>query len=187
MIPIALVADNRVARAGLTSLLRPHPDVRVVATVGSTSARQLSEVAPKVVLVDRDQDNPDKLLAVVERVMKALPDARVIVIDVVLDQENIPDIIRAGVSGLTLRDVRLEDLVNAIRSVARGDPAWPPRLTGPLFSQIAEGRASQRGPQSVDGARLTPRQLQVVELLVRGLTNKRIAADLRISVSSVRL
>jgi DNA-binding NarL/FixJ family response regulator len=186
MIPIALVADNRLASEGLASLLRPHPDIRVVATVDSTAARQLREANPKVVLVDCDQGNPDELPAVVESVVAALPDARVIVIDVVPDQENIPDIIQAGVSGLTLQDVRLESLVNAIRSVARGGHVWPPRLTGALFSQIREGTAPERGPRSVDGGCLTPRQLQVVELLAQGLSNKRIAVELRISVHTVK-
>lgn len=186
MIPIALVADNRLASEGLASLLRPQRDIRVVATVDSSAVRRLQEADPKVVLVNRDQGNPDELPAVVERVVATLPDARVIVIDAVPDQENIPDIIQAGVSGLTLQDVRLESLVNAIRSVARGDHVWPPRLTGALFSQIREGMALERDPRSVDGGRLTPRQLQVVGLIAQGLSNKRIAAELHISVHTVK-
>ncbi|MBN1207920.1 MAG: response regulator transcription factor, partial [Myxococcaceae bacterium] len=77
-------------------------------------------------------------------------------------------------------------LVNAIRSVARGDHVWPPRLTGALFSQIREGMALERDPRSVDGGRLTPRQLQVVGLIAQGLSNKRIAAELHISVHTVK-
>lgn len=186
MIPIALVGDNRLAREGLASLLSPLPDVRLVAAVDSTATRILREVAPEVVLVDRDQDNPDGLLDVVGRVVVEAPDAKIIVIDVVPDEENLPDMIRAGVSGLTLEDARLEDLLNTIRSVARGARVLPSKVTGALFSQIVEERAPKPGPPSMDGRQLTPRQREVVDLLARGYSNKKIAAELHISSHTVK-
>jgi DNA-binding NarL/FixJ family response regulator len=185
MISVALIHDNRLVRDGLRSRLSELPGIQVVAAVASADIRTLETVGPDVVLLDLAPGNAENL-AVGEGVRRELPDSRIIVIGLLPDQDNVLDLVQAGVSGFALADATLEDLSNTIRSVACGSEVLPPQVTGTLFNQITGDATPGGGSKAVDGVQLTPRQREVVDLISEGMSNKKIAAELHISVHTVK-
>lgn len=185
MISVALIHDNRLVRDGLMSRLSELPGIQVVAAVASADIGTLETVGPDVVLLDLAPGNAENL-AVGEGVRRELPDSRIIVIGLLPDQDNVLDLVQAGVSGFALADATLEDLSNTIRSVACGGEVLPPQVTGTLFNQITGDAAPNGGSKAVDGVQLTPRQREVVDLISEGMSNKRIAAELHISIHTVK-
>jgi two-component system nitrate/nitrite response regulator NarL len=185
MISVALINDNRLVRDGLLSRLSELPGIQVVAAVASADLCFLETVNPDVVLLDLDPGNAESL-AVGEWVGRELPDSRIIVIGLLPDQDNVLDLVQTGVSGFALADATLEDLLNTIRSVARGSEVLPPEATGALFEQIADRGAPSSRSKGVGGVHLTPRQREVIDLISEGMSNKKIAAELHISVHTVK-
>lgn len=185
MVSVALIDDNRIARRGLTSILSKLPDIQVVAAVSDADAGLLATMEPDVVLLDLAPGNAVDL-AVVERVRMEVPDSMIIVIGLLPDDEGLLDIVQAGVSGFVMVEATPEELLGAIRSVVSGHSFLPDQVTGALFSQIAEERAPSSGPEPTEGVQLTPRQREVIELISEGMSNKKIAAELHISVHTVK-
>jgi DNA-binding NarL/FixJ family response regulator len=186
-ITIALIEDNRVVREGLTVLLRRVPDLEIV-HAGSSADLSLIELAePRVILLDVGLENGDSL-ALARRVGQELPDSRVVVMDLLPAEEDIREFIEAGVSGFTMKDASLEELLQTIRSVARGSDVLPPTMTSSLFSQIANEvvNGRDRGSDHSYDVGLTPREREVIDLISEGLSNKGIAARLRISAHTVK-
>jgi two-component system, NarL family, response regulator DevR len=184
MVSVALIDDNRLVRDGLNSCLSALPDIRIVASVAGADTSILAEVDPDVVLLDLGPGNADDL-AVVGRVRMEVPDARIIAIGLLPDPNNLLDVIRAGVSGFALLEATPEDLVSTIRAVVSGHNVLPHQVTGALFTQIA-AVAPNSGPIATHGVQLTSRQREVIELISEGMSNKRIAAELHISVHTVK-
>jgi DNA-binding NarL/FixJ family response regulator len=85
-----------------------------------------------------------------------------------------------------MKDATLEDLVNAIRSVAEGAHVLPPQMTGTLFSQIAREAVARGRPRALHSVRMTPRELEVINLIGEGLSNKAIAERLHIATHTVK-
>ncbi len=185
MVSVALIDDNRLARRGLTSTLSKLPDIQVVAAVSGAEAGSLAAMEPDVILLSLASGNADDL-AVVERVRMEVPDSRIILIGVLPDDDSLLDIVQAGVSGFVLVEATPDDLLDAIRSVVSGHSVLPDQVTGALFTQIAEHRAPSSGPEAPEGVRMTPRQREVIELIAEGMSNKKIAAELHISVHTVK-
>ncbi len=120
-----------------------------------------------------------------------MPDAKIIVIDLNPMHEDITEFVSAGVSGFVLKDADGEELVDTIRSVCvAGKTVLPARLTGPLFSQIAKKR-TEAGTETMrirvlEDERITSRELQVIECIGEGLSNKEIARRLNIATHTVK-
>jgi DNA-binding NarL/FixJ family response regulator len=184
-IPVALIEDNRLVREGLTALLNGVPGLDVVAGESSEDIFRLKHLYPRVVLLDLSLENGDSL-AVVRRVGEELPEARVIVMDLLPAQEDIRDFVRAGVYGFVMKDATLEELVGTIRSVASGSHVLPSRMTSSLFSQIASDAMARLGNRAIDDVRMTPREQEVVNLIAEGLSNKQMATRLDISTHTVK-
>jgi DNA-binding NarL/FixJ family response regulator len=185
MVSVALIDDNRLARRGLTSILSELPDIQVVAAVSDADVCSLAAMEPDVVLLGLAPGNADDL-AVVERVRMEVPDARIIAIGLLPDDEGLLDVVQAGVSGFALAEATPEDLLGAIRSVVSGHSVLPHQVTGALFAEIADHGAPSSGPKVTEGVQLTPRQREVIELISEGMSNKKIAAELHISVHTVK-
>jgi DNA-binding NarL/FixJ family response regulator len=96
------------------------------------------------------------------------------------------EFVHAGVSGFIMKDATLDDLVNAIRSVAEGAHILPPEVTGSLFSQIAREAVSKGRPRVLTSVRMTPREREVINLIAQGMSNKDIARTLHIATHTVK-
>ena len=184
-ISIALIDDNRVVLEGLMALLNQVPDLKVVYSGSGADLAELERVKPRVVLLDLGLENGDSLGAA-RRVGESLPESRVVVMDSLPAQEDIRDLVEAGVSGFILKDATLDELLTTIRSVAAGAHVLPSTVANSFFSQPATGALANRGPEAVDAVRMTPREREVIDLISEGLSNKSISARLCISVHTVK-
>jgi DNA-binding NarL/FixJ family response regulator len=186
VVSVALIEDNRLVREGITALLNNLPDFRVVASGGGgMDMGLLRDVAPQVVLLDlglRDGDS----LKVAEKVKKELPEAKIVVMDLLPVHEDIVEFVHAGVAGFIMKDASLDDLAHTVRSVASGAHVLPPQMTGTLFSQIARDAVVKGRPQVLGSVRMTKREREVIGLISQGLSNKEIASRLHIATHTVK-
>jgi two-component system nitrate/nitrite response regulator NarL len=182
-IRVLIVAGIRLYREGLEDALRHRDPIEVVGTAsdpveGLARGRNLH---PDVVLLDTSM--PDSVAAV-RTIVGAAPSAKVIALAVSDEEQDLIAFAEAGVAGYVTRDTALDSLAAIIQSVARGEAPCSPRLAGILLRHIgvlaAERRPTPRWP------RLTERELQIVELIDRGLSNKEIARRLCIELPTVK-
>jgi DNA-binding NarL/FixJ family response regulator len=185
VISVALIEDNRLVREGIAALLSQHPDLKVVAGGAGADAVLVGGLQPHVILLDLGLRNGDSL-RVAEKVKRECPDSKVIVMDLLPVHEEIVEFVNAGVSGFIMKDATLDDLVNTIRSVARGAHVLPPQMTGTLFSQIAKDAVAKGRPAALDSVRMTQREREVIDLIAEGLGNKEIATRLNIATHTVK-
>lgn len=184
-ITVALIDDNRLVREGLTSLLNRAPDIRVVSGKQGTHGSFPGEVDPQVILLDLGLENGESL-RVARKLGEDLPDARVIVMDLLPDEEDIMKFVGVGVSGFVMKDATLDELLSTIRSVASGKDVLPPPLVDTLFSEIAKEVVSNGVPAVLDCVRMTPREREVIDLIAEGMSNKAIGKALHISTHTVK-
>src|SRR4051812_19074866 len=144
MITVAIIEDNRLVRDGMREMLAKLPDVDVVLATTSVETDRLRAANPRVILLDIGLQDVD-CLSVAIAVQQEIPNARVIVMDLVPVHEELAQFVNAGVAGFILKDATIADFVATIRSVADGGRVLPPSMTATLFSQIAEAAVS-RGP-----------------------------------------
>jgi DNA-binding NarL/FixJ family response regulator len=185
VITIAIIEDNRLVREGITDMLRALPDFEVVLSGPSTDAASLRDSAPDVVLLDVGLQDAD-CLKIAGIVSRELPASRVVVMDLLPVDEEIAQLVHAGVAGFILKDATLEDFTGTIRSVAAGDRVLPQRMTATLFSQIAEAAVRRDRSQALAAVHMTPRELDVISLIAQGLGNREIAERLGIATDTVK-
>jgi len=185
MITVALIEDNSLVREGLAAILDRTPDFEVVAACPNGDPAVLRDAQPRVILLDVGLWDDDSL-CVAETVKKECPDSRVIIMDLLPVQEDIVEFVNAGVSGFILKDATFDDLVATIRAVAEGAVVLLPEMTSTLFSQIAQEAVLRSRTTALEAVRMTPRELEVIELIGEGLSNKEIAARLFIAAHTVK-
>ena len=179
-IRVMIVDDHAMVRDGLKVFLSNYADIAVVAEAedGAEAVALVGRARPDVVLMDLlmpGMDGP----AATERIRRAHPDARVIALTSFVEEDLIRRTLRAGAVGYLLKDINPARLAEAIRAAHRGRP------TIDSAAAQALARGATEGPQP--GADLTPREREVLALLVKGRTNDEIARALYISAATVRL
>lgn len=188
---VALVDDNRISRDAHAKLLNAEPGVTVISAEATLSVTMLGEAQPDVVLVEAGDTELLSLRAALTA-RRVLPDASVVITDLVPQNEDIGHYVKAGVAGFVLQDATVGDLVDTVKAVADGAHVLPDELTSPLFVQIAaegiELDDATGGPpiRARVTVSLTLREQEVVGLVREGLANKAIAARLFISTHTVK-
>ena len=188
---VALVDDNRISREEHARLLNAEPGVTVVSAEATLSVTMLTEEQPDVVLVEAGDTEVLSLRAAVTT-RRVLPDAAVVISDVIPENEDIGDFVKAGVAGFVLKEGTRDDLIDTVRTVADGSHVLPDELTSPLFVQIAAEGIVMDDDETGTKVRasvmvsLTLREQQVVALIGEGLANKEIAARLMVSTATVK-
>jgi NarL family two-component system response regulator LiaR len=181
MIRVLVADDHAVVRQGLRTFLELQEDIEVVADVadGRQALVAVAEHDPDVVLMDLVLPEVDGVEAI-RRIVSERPHIRVIALTSFLDDDKVFPAVRAGAAGYLLKDVEPAELVKAIRTVHAGEGLLHPAVAARLMEEVAAagGRAA---PDS-----LTPRERQVVGLIARGHSNKRIALELGISEKTVK-
>lgn len=185
-IRVLIIDDNRLMREGLSALLKAQPDLQVVGAVADLAAalHQVPRITPHVVLVDAGLGSCDGCRCV-EQIRQSAPAARVIVMDLLPAPEEVVGYVKAGAKGFIMKDATVEDLVGAVRSVARGSDVIPPVLTGTLLSHIAQDAVVHQRPKA-DAVRMTKREQEVMQLITEGLDNKAIAQRLGVAGDTVK-
>jgi DNA-binding NarL/FixJ family response regulator len=184
MTTVVVADDQGMVRSGLISLLEGDPDVTVVgeASDGAQAVAVVRRTDPDVVLMDIRMPELDGLSATRQLVAGGAR-ARVLVLTTFDLDEYVFEALRSGASGFLLKDAPVEDLLRAVRLVSRGDAVLSPAVTRRVIEEFASSRPAARAEPSPD---LTPRELEILRYLGRGLSNAEIAADLVLSESTVK-
>ena len=185
MITVAIIEDNRLVREGMTDMLNELPDVEVVLAATNLETATLRRANPRVVLLDVGLED-ENCLRLAETVRKEMADSRVIVMDLLPAHEEVVQFVNVGVAGFILKDATMEDFVGTIRSVADGARVLPPRMTGTLFSQIAQVAVQRGEAAALAAVRMTQREREVIALIAVGMSNKEIAHRLSIATETVK-
>jgi DNA-binding NarL/FixJ family response regulator len=183
-IHVAVIDDNRLVREGLAAMLNRLPNIRAVAHP-DTAAAIGGRVNPDVLLLDVGLGG-DETPRVATALVQQSPDMKIIVMDLIPVTEEILELVNAGVSGFVMKEASFEEFVATIYAVAAGDKVLPPRMTESLFAQIAKEASSRKAQDVLDDVRMTPRELEVIELIGEGLSNKEIAQRLNIAAHTVK-
>lgn len=177
MVRVTIVDDHPVVRAGLRALLDGEPDIEVVAEAadGAEAVRRVGLVPTDLVLMDLQLGEGIDGVEATRRVL-ALPDPpRVLVLTTYDSDADISRAIAAGAAGYLLKAGPPEELFQGIRTAARGETALSPRVATRLMDRVRE-----------PGPALSPREIEILELLATGLSNQRIARRLFISEATVK-
>jgi DNA-binding NarL/FixJ family response regulator len=184
MIRVLLADDQEMVRTGFRLILSAEPGLEVVGEAGNgvDAVARARELRPDVVLMDIRMPQLDGLEAT--RALAADPEPPRIVVVTTFDlDEYVYGALRAGACGFLLKDAGPRLLVEAVRAAAAGDALVSPSVTVRLLEHIA-ARPVARTPVLPDP--LSPRELEVVRAVARGRTNAEIAAELFVSLSTVK-
>jgi DNA-binding NarL/FixJ family response regulator len=184
MIRVLLADDQEMVRTGFRLILSAEPGVEVVGEAGNgvDAVTRARDLRPDVVLMDIRMPQLDGLEAT--RRLCADPEPPRIVVVTTFDlDEYVYGALRAGACGFLLKDAGPRLLVEAVRAAAAGDALVSPSVTVRLLEHLA-ARPAARTPQLPDP--LSPRELEVVRAVARGRTNAEIAAELFVSLSTVK-
>jgi DNA-binding NarL/FixJ family response regulator len=184
-ITVLIADDQRLVRAGLRVILDAEPDIHVVAEAGD--GQQAVDLArahtPTIALLDIRMPIMDGLAAA-QRILSA-GNSRVLILTTFDADEYVYQALRVGASGFLLKDAPPDQLLAAVRAIAAGDALIDPAITRRLIRAftMAAKPADQTPPEL---AELTPRELGVLRLLARGMSNLEIARELVVEESTVK-
>jgi DNA-binding NarL/FixJ family response regulator len=183
-ITVAVIDDNRLVREGLTAMLNKLPDFHAIAYADINAAMAAGR-SPSVLLLDMGLGDVESA-RVVTALVQQMPETRIVAMDLMPLSEEILELINAGVSGIVMKDSSFDEFAANLRAVAGGAKVAPPRATETLVAQIAKEARARKAQDVLEGVRMTPRELEVIELIGEGFSNKEIAQRLNIASHTVK-
>jgi len=180
-----LVADNHgILRQGIQALIEKHSDMEVVgqADNGLTAVEMTRKLRPEVVLMDVTMPVLNGIEAT-RQIKNELPEVKVLALSVHAKREFVLDMVKAGVSGYMLKECVLDDLIQAINTVVAGQSYLSPQIARIVLEGITKDSIFAVGDRL--SKTLTPRERQVLLLLVEGMSAKQVASQLGLSAKTI--
>jgi two-component system nitrate/nitrite response regulator NarL len=185
-IRVLLVDDHALFRSGVKTLLQRHDEFEVVdeAADGLEGIKRARSLKPDVVLLDLNMPGVGGLEAV-KVINEEIPEARVLMLTVSENAEDLMEALRAGACGYLLKNVEMDALLDAVRRAARGDSVVSPQMTAKLIDGVRE---QPRGAGTLlERDRFSPRERDILTCLAQGESNKEIARALDLAESTVKI
>jgi len=181
-IKLLIVDDHPVVREGIGAMLKREPDFKIVgeASNGLEAVEQARELSPDVILMDLRMPEMDGVEAIT-RIKEAKPEVKFIILTTYSDDEYIFKGIAAGARAYLLKDAPREELFKAIRAVYRGESLIQPVVASRVLDKLAELSRKNPGAET-----LSEREVEVLRLMAKGVSNSNIAEELSITQSTVK-
>jgi two-component system, NarL family, response regulator NreC len=183
MIRILVADDHAIVRTGLRALIKSEPTLELAgeATGGYETLELVTKLRPDVLVLDLSMPDLDGI-AVTKKIrleFPGLPDLRILILTIHEDEALLKAALKAGASGYILKRAAEAELISAIHTILRGDLYVDPSMIRRLLSD--DGPSAVTPPQSAPEA-LTPREIEVLKLIVQGFTNRQVGEELNISI-----
>jgi DNA-binding NarL/FixJ family response regulator len=184
---VLLADDQALVRSGFRMILESRPEIEVVgeAEDGFEAIEATRRLLPDVILMDVRMPNLDGVEAT-RRLVARGTESRILILTTFDLDEYVYEAIRAGASGFLLKDVRPQELVDAIHVVAKGDALLAPSITRRLLDRFAEQAPQDRAKPPPQLESLTERELEVLKLVAKGWSNAELAEKLFLSETTVK-
>jgi DNA-binding NarL/FixJ family response regulator len=183
---ILLVDDHKIMRDGLRAILQRAPEFVVTgeADSGAEAVRLTKTLRPEIVLMDIGLPGMNGIEATRE-ILRHCPEVKVVVLSMYDDEHSVVSAVRSGARAFVLKKASDSDLLDALRTVAKGGSYLSPQVSDKLLHCIQRGDLDTKGSSSVLDS-LSPRELQVMRLVAEGKTSKEIATLLDLGLQTVR-
>jgi len=186
---VLIVDDHALFRRGLEMVLAEEPDIELVgeASDGAEAVAKAGEALPDVVLMDIRMPKSSGIEAC--RAMKEVaPSAKIVMLTISDEEEDLFEAIRAGASGYLLKDIPYDEVADVVRAVHGGQSLINPSMAAKLLTEFAAlaKRDGEERAQDVPAPKLTDREMEVLRLVARGMNNRDIAKELFISENTVK-
>ena len=181
---VIICDDQAIVRDGLAMLLKLEPDIDIVGTAedGAEAVEMVADKAPDLILMDLKMPIMNGVEAT-RQIMMKYPEVKVLVLTTYADDEWVFDAIQAGASGYLLKDTPREELIKAVRGTVTGKAYVDPTIARKVLEQVS---SRQTQPGTLITSKLTEREVEVLRLIAKGLSNADIADRLFLSDGTVR-
>jgi len=186
-IRVMIVDDHALFRRGLQMVLEQEEDIAVVGEAGdgAEAVAMAQELMPDVVLMDVRMPRRGGIEAT-KQIKELVPHSKILMLTISDEEADLYDAIKAGATGYLLKEVSIEEVGTAIRSVQGGQSLISPSMASKLLSEFATMVKRADEKQSVPQPRLTDREMEVLKLVAKGRNNRDIAKELFISENTVK-
>ncbi|MBO0829368.1 MAG: response regulator transcription factor [Streptosporangiales bacterium] len=186
-IRVLIVDDHALFRRGLDLTLQQEPDINVVgeASDGGEAVRQAVELLPDVILLDLRMPRRDGIEACAA-IHSEVPSAKLVILTTSDEEADLFDAVKAGASGYLVKTISVDEIASAVRDVHGGKSLIPPSMASKLLNEFATIARRAEETRQLPPPRLTEREMEVLKLVARGMSNRDIATKLTISENTVK-
>ena len=184
---VLIVDDHALFRRGLQMVLEGEPDIDVVGEAGDghEAVAQAEKTTPDVVLMDVRMPKRSGIEAT-RAIKDVLPSVKILMLTISDEEADLYEAIKAGASGYLLKEISIDEVANAVRSVQAGQSLISPSMASKLLTEFAAMVKRRDERNQVPGPRLTERELEVLKLVAKGMNNRDIGTELFISENTVK-